>query len=166
MAKIVDNVIAARILYLLVLPFYKWQAFKEGIIDENGAVIQQGAKSDNWTMLHRLVSRLKILLGKLPGGKSPIASAAAAYLLVKECVESNNEPYRIELVYDQVSKLEVPDELISEVTEFYSDLLEDGEAVPTNNISNIAGIKPGDEPPGPKGPGKKKKMMKRKMEVM
>lgn len=87
--KIIDNAIAVRIIYLLTLPFDEWPAFKEGIIDKNGKLIsdKDDIDSDNWTMLHRLVWRMKIMLAKVPGGQSQISTFAAAYALVRECKE-------------------------------------------------------------------------------
>lgn len=90
MPQIVDNAIAVRIIYLLVLPFEKWEAFKEGIIDSDGVKLKD-TTSPNWTMLHRLIWRLKLILGKIPFGKSHLASTAAAYLLVKERYEQDQD---------------------------------------------------------------------------
>ena len=93
MANYVDNLIAFRILYALVTPFEKTEAFKRGVIDKDGNVLvkvkdQSSEQKDSYDMLERLVFSLKRLLSKLPGGKSQIASLAAAYYLVKESYES------------------------------------------------------------------------------
>ena len=89
MANVVDNLIAFRILYALVTPFEKTEAFKRGVIDAEGNTIvkvkdRTPEQKDAYDMLDRLVFSLKRLLGKLPGGKSQVASLAAAYYLVKE----------------------------------------------------------------------------------
>jgi len=164
MTAVIDNLIAARIIYLLVLPFNKWEAFKEGIIDENGERTDADAESDNWSMLHRLVARLKKILGAFPGGKSAIASIAAAYLLVRECVERELEP---ELLEDHFSTIISLNEKLSFSTyNFVSDTIhqiyEDGIAIGnTVGSGSVAGMRPSEEPPV-RDPNKvKKKVMKR-----
>ena len=93
MSNIVDNIIAFRILYLLVTPFEKTPAFKTGVIDKQGKVLvkikdQTPEQKASYDMLDRLVFSLKRLLAKIPGGSSQIATLAAAYYLVKESYES------------------------------------------------------------------------------
>lgn len=95
MANYVDNLIAFRILYKLVTPFDKTEAFKRGVIDAEGNILvkvkdQTPEQKDAYDMLDRLVFSLKRLLGKIPGGKSQIASLAAAYYLVKEAYENKS----------------------------------------------------------------------------
>lgn len=138
--KLVDNAIALRILYLLVLPFNKWPAYKEGIIDDTGTILNHKTNSDNWTMLHRLVSRLKVLLGKIPGGKSAFATTATAYLLVKEHLENENESILFESRF--FSKNYDTQLIEAEVKEVYKYLLEDGGM----GVADVAGI-------GANGPG-------------
>lgn len=141
MAGVIDNLVAARILYLLVLPFNKWEAYKDGIIDDEGKRTEKEVeKSENWTMLHRLVSRLKVLLGKIPGGKSQIASIAAAYLLVRECVEHDKEPELLESFYMSIieSDLAMTLENYNFVTDTLTKIFEDGEGVaPANVTANV-----------------------------
>ena len=154
--NIIDNVVAVRILYLLTLPFEKWEAFKEGIISADGEFITRGSDSENWTMLHRLVARLKIILEKIPLGKSRLASIAAAYLLVREsCWDNNIWPEDVEKSYERTA-------VDFKTYALVSRLLED--VIPTMGISQVAGIKPGDEPPGIgslQKTGKKKKVIRR-----
>lgn len=93
MANIVDNLIAFRILYALVTPFEKTEAFKRGVVDAEGKILvkvkdRTAEQKDAYDMLDRLVFSLKRLIGKLPGGQSQIASLAAAYYLVKESYQS------------------------------------------------------------------------------
>ena len=88
----IDAFITFRFLKLLVTPFNKTEAFKLGIIDERGKVLRKYktlAKIEErnaYTILHRLVFNIKKLLEKLPGGKSRLASYAAALFLIKEHV--------------------------------------------------------------------------------
>jgi len=90
----IDNLIAFRILYMLVTSFDKTDAFKLGIIDADGNPLKKikdlktSEEKDAYDMLDRLVFSLKRLLAKIPGGSSKIASLAAAYWLVKESYET------------------------------------------------------------------------------
>ena len=88
----IDAFITFRFLKLLVTPFDKTEAFKFGIIDKNGKVLRKYKTLERiderkaYTILHRLVFNIKKLLEKLPGGKSRLASYAAALFLIKEHV--------------------------------------------------------------------------------
>lgn len=87
MTQIVDNLIAFRILNLLVTPFKESSAFKMGIIDENGEILKYpktGEEKDSYSYLHRLVFKLKGMLSKLPGGDSKLKNIVAAWYLIKE----------------------------------------------------------------------------------
>ena len=170
MTAVVDNLIAARIIYLLVLPFNKWEAFKEGIIDENGERTDKDpGDSDDWSMLHRLVARLKKILGSFPGGKSTIASIAAAYLLVRECVEKNYEPSLLEDHYKTALRMNesMTFETFNFVKTIIDNINEDG-AVIGNVVGSgqIAGAAPGEEPPVRDPSKHKKKVMKRNANII
>lgn len=168
MAGTIDNLIAARIIYLLVLPFDKWDAFKEGIIDANGERTGKDASlSENWTMLHRLVARLKLMLGTIPMGKSMLASVAAAYLLVRECLERDLETENLEEYFQEALKFDgvMTLETYRFVESTLNQIMEDGGvgATPANTVGSgqISGATPGEAPPV-RYPNKvKKKVMKR-----
>lgn len=87
---IIDTIAVYQILRKLVTPFEQMDAYRLGIIDEDGnflkkrADLQTQQERDAVTMLDVLVINLKRLLGKLPGGKSRLASFAAALYLVRE----------------------------------------------------------------------------------
>ena len=74
----------------LVTPFEKTKAFALGIIDKNGKNLIKKRKfttqdqRDAYTMMDTLIFNLKRLLAVVPGGKSRIATYAAALLLLKE----------------------------------------------------------------------------------
>ena len=83
--------IAAVYMFLkrLVTPFENWDAYKVGMIDKDGKVIvSKGERTPeqekSWGYFDRLVANLKKLLGKIPGGRTRIASFAAALLLLRE----------------------------------------------------------------------------------
>lgn len=93
MSNYLDNLIAFRVLYALTVPFDKTPAFKSGVIDADGNIIvktndRTSEQRDSYDVLDRLIFSLKRLLGKIPGGKSNIASLAAAYLLIREAYSS------------------------------------------------------------------------------
>ena len=89
----IDAFITFRFLKLLVTPFNKTEAFKLGIIDERGKVLRKYKtlakieERNSYTILHRLVFNVKKLIEKVPGGKSRLASYAAALFLIKEHVK-------------------------------------------------------------------------------
>jgi hypothetical protein len=82
-----------RFLALLVTPFKKTKAYEKGIIDEFGkrlkkppfsSIEEREDYANYYTRFIRLVFNVKKLIGKVPGGKSRIASYAAALYLIKE----------------------------------------------------------------------------------
>ena len=84
-----DLIYTFRFLTLLVTPFEKTKAFELGIIDEDGKRIKSVKLDDRekkgaYTPFHRLVFNVKKLIAKAPGGKSSVASYAAALYLIKE----------------------------------------------------------------------------------
>ena len=91
MSRVIDALIAYRVLKLLVTPFNRSKAFKLGIIDAKGKVLIKSreikkfpqAKSKEfrnaYTLLIRFVFNLKKLLSKV-GIRGPVGSAAAAAL--------------------------------------------------------------------------------------
>jgi hypothetical protein len=90
MSNTIDNVIAFRVLYLLVTPFEKSDAYKLGIIDKEGNPLKRmkdlknQEEKDAYNYLTKLVFKLKRLIAKAPGGSTQFASFVAAYWLIKE----------------------------------------------------------------------------------
>ena len=74
----------------LVTPFEKTDAFKLGIIDEKGKILKKrrdletSEEKSAYNLSDTLVWNLKKILGKIPFGKSKLASYAAALWLIKE----------------------------------------------------------------------------------
>lgn len=149
-SRIVDNLIAYRILYMLVQPFTDTKAYKLGIIDKDGKNLRKATsldteeERDSYTYLHRLVFNLKKIINRLPGGETKIKSLIAALWLVKEYYESNDrttslmeERYHriLEKVNSGVTLVE--EELI--VNKFLESLSEEGEGgAPVNNTSGAS----------------------------
>jgi hypothetical protein len=67
-SRLVDTLITYRIVKLLVTPFEKQEAFKQGIIDKDGKVLKKNkelktqAEKKAYTFLHRFVFNLKRIL--------------------------------------------------------------------------------------------------------
>lgn len=95
MSRIVDNLIAYRILSMLVTPFEDTKAYKLGIIDKTGKNLKKAStlktteEKDSYTYLHRLVFNMKKIINKI-GGENKLKSLVAALWLVKEQYESGN----------------------------------------------------------------------------
>jgi hypothetical protein len=72
----------------MALPWTKWEAFDQGVIDEKGNVVKKHRKTidekESYTVFHRLVRKLKQEMEKLPGMKSKLGKGVAAYWLFKE----------------------------------------------------------------------------------
>ena len=87
---IVSNLIAYKILSMIVTPFNKTDAYKQGIIDEKGKVLKKAstlkttAEKSAFTYLHRLVFNMKRIINKLPGGETRTKNMIAAFFLIKE----------------------------------------------------------------------------------
>jgi len=88
MLSLTDRFYALRFLRLLTTPWNKTNAFKAGIVDENGKVLRKAKGREDkkvYNIFHKLVYNIKRLLGKVPVvGKSTLASYAAALYLIKE----------------------------------------------------------------------------------
>ena len=116
-----------RFLRLLTTPWKKTNAYKEGIIDDNGKVIKKPETSKEkgvYNTFHRLVYNLKRLLNKLPFGRSTIASYAAALFLIKE--ESNMSDIAMRKVMLEVTGIDIKKTDLTEYTENQWYLTEEG----------------------------------------
>lgn len=78
-----------RFIRMLVMDWKNWDAYKLGIIDENGKR-QKEVKLDNdekksaYTPFIRLSANIKRMLSNIPGGGSKLGSFAAGLFLIKE----------------------------------------------------------------------------------
>ena len=97
-SRLVDTLITYRIIKLLVTPFEKQEAFKQGIIDKDGKVLKKNKelKTENekkaYTYLHRFVFNLKRILKKVGLGSKLGSFAVALALLLKE--KKEYEPHK------------------------------------------------------------------------
>lgn len=105
MGRFVDSIIAYRILKMLVVPFENTDAFKQGIVDKNGKELKKMselntvAERDAYTILHRLVFRLKRIINKVPIENKKLLNLAAAYSLIKEHYDAGREPINFEEMF-------------------------------------------------------------------
>lgn len=78
-----------RFIRMMVMDWKDWDAYKEGIIDENGkrnrnVRLDSPEKIASWTPFVRLAANIKRLTSKIPGGSTKLGSFAAALYLIKE----------------------------------------------------------------------------------
>lgn len=128
-----DLVYTIRFLKLLVTPFEKTEAFKAGIIGEDGkrnkefntnSTDDREAYRSHYTPFHRLVFNLKRLMAKVPGGQSVVARYGAALALIKEHGELSDA--RLMQIHEETG-IDILDVLAEESSWF---LLEDKELSP------------------------------------
>lgn len=169
MSRFVDSIIAYRILTMLVTPFNQTEAFKQGIIDKNGKELMRMdqlhtvAQRDAYSILHRMVFRIKRIIEKVPTENKKLVSFAAALSLVKEHQEK--EPIDLEKQFVTRMSADLTEELI--VTEkFINDkylvpfklFIEDAPANSASATPGIDGL-----PPDPTVPVKQpNKLVRRK----
>jgi hypothetical protein len=127
--RLMDNLIALRLLYKLVTPFEQTNAFKLGIIDAKGKVLKPAstlkteAERNAYNYLDRLIFNVKRLINKLPGGESKLKNLTAAYFMVREKYENkssyiNEKQFvalvekldRVTLVEEELAVLDMLDE--------------------------------------------------------
>lgn len=78
-----------RFIRMLVMKWENWDAYKLGIIDEDGkrqrdVKLDSDEKKSAYTPFIRLAANVKRLLSNIPGGGSKLGSFAAALYLIKE----------------------------------------------------------------------------------
>ena len=145
MSRVVDALVAYRVLKLLVTPFNKTKAFELGIIDEKGKVLiksQDIKKTPNpkrtelrnaYTLLIRFVFNLKRMLSKL-GIRGKFGSAAAAAIaFFKEEYGDNPEVEREVYKYIKEQGFEF------EISENYGEPLPEGTYKVKHDIYNLDG---------------------------
>tara|TARA_Y100000004_G_scaffold132873_1_gene150038 strand:- start:2003 stop:2992 length:990 start_codon:yes stop_codon:yes gene_type:complete len=103
-SKIADVIFTYQFIKRLVTPFNETKAYQLGIIDERGKKIrspQTKEELDSFSTFERLIFNIKKIIERFPGGKSKLASYAAALFLIKE---HNN-------LKDEYSEKELTEEL-------------------------------------------------------
>ena len=133
MGRAVDLFVTYRFLKLLVTPWKKQEAYKQGIIDANGKTLIKSrdfTKDDQrqaFTLLHRLVFNCKRILSKIPFIKSQLGTYAAALFLLKEHYKIENLPEAEITKYLLENKLIDLNDNISEEVIGFGNMLPAGE---------------------------------------
>lgn len=149
---IVDLFLIYQFLKRLTTPFEDWDAYELGLIDKNGKVLKKPRTSKEKKALGKfdiLLKNLKVLLGKIPGGKSRLASFTAALYLIRE---ENSSDERLDYLNENLDELE-------------EEFLSLQEEVAVNNVGggNIAGASGSEDPPYKK---KNKHKDKKKKDIL
>lgn len=142
MSSTFDNLLAYKILSLLVQPFKETDAYKLGIIDEKGKNLISSSKftkqeqKDAYNYLTKLVFNLKKMINKVPGGESKLKNIMAGYFLVKEAIDKEDLSF-------------ITEENFMNLVDFYehNTPLEERlmyEEVVANNTANVSGLKKDD----------------------
>jgi len=139
MSRVIDALVAYRVLKLLVTPFNKTKAFQLGIIDAKGKVLKKSKEIKDpkernaYTLLIRFVFNLKRMLSKV-GIRGPLgSSAAAAIAFFKEEHGENPE------VEKEVYKFIKEQGFEFEISENYGEPLTEGTYKVRHDIYNLDG---------------------------
>ena len=97
MSRFVDALITYRILRLLTTPFDQQDAFRLGLIDKHGNRLKKEnelnttEEQEAYSLLHRMVFRLKRIIEKIPLENKNFLSFATAVALVREQIEYDDD---------------------------------------------------------------------------
>lgn len=142
----IDNLTAQRMVHYLVIPFTQWEAYRIGIIDENGKMKREPQNSNEtkyYNMFHILATRLRDLLKTSGRGTNWVlpANAGEFYLKNKKLPGTNITNWNIanrsslpifSAAYSAMREcLEVNDaDIFDELMEFHLiNITEDGMAI-------------------------------------
>ena len=153
MGRAIDLFVTYRFIKLLVTPFEKTDAYKLGIIDEDGnrimpppkggvrqtkpASLNTTAEKNAYTILHKLVFNIKKIFSKVPGLRTKLGTYAAALFLLKDTFkESVDDPDVFEKEFMKYLKEEgyEIDDAISEEVIGFGEVLPKGEYTLANDI--------------------------------
>jgi len=151
MSRIVDNLIAMKIVRMITQNFEDTDAFKLGIIDHHGNNLRKVSsfttdeERNAYTYLNRLVFNMKKILNRLPGGESRMKSLVGALWLVKEYYESGSRTTSLmEDRYKHIMRVIENSVVLAEEQLIVNRVLaEDGMAVggaPTNNTGGPVSV--------------------------
>lgn len=135
MSSTVDLIFIYQFLKRLTTPFEKTEAYKLGIIDKKGKKIKDPEtkeEEDSFGYFDRLVFNIKKLIEGMPGGRSKLASYAAALFLIREGIDREySQQELIEGIEDAMEDMD------KNTYKEFKDLVEDA---PTNATgANVAG---------------------------
>ena len=133
MGRAVDLFVTYRFLKLLVTPWKKQEAYKQGIIDDKGKALKKArdltteAERESFTLLHRLVFNCKRIMQKIPFVRSQLGTYATALFLLKEKYNLDNLPEGEINQFLMENKLVSFDDKISEEVIGFGSMLPMGE---------------------------------------
>ena len=150
MGRAIDLFVTYRFIKLLVTPFEKTDAYKLGIIDEDGkrtlepgtnkpTMLRTIEERNSYTVLHKLVFNIKKIFEKVPGLRTKLGTYAAALFLLKDTFkESVDDPDMFEKEFMKYLKEEgyEIDNSISEEVIGFGEILPKGEYTLANDILN------------------------------
>jgi len=157
-SRAIDLVITYRIIKLLVTPFERQEAYKQGIIDKDGNVLKKyrtlktTKEKQSYTILHRFVFNLKRILKRVGLGGRLGSFAVALALLLRENKEYEQHKILIEsAIVSYLKETKQYDNLLNEqgevkpvyeqepfMTCFGIDVYEkDGELYPEDKYENL-----------------------------
>ena len=146
MGRVIDALIAYRLLKLLVTPFNKTKAFQLGIVDEKGKVLikakefqkafppnkREEAKK-SYTLLIRFVFNLKRILSKI-GIRGALGSAAAAAIaFFRE--QNDYNPIIEKQIYKHIKEQGFE----FDISENYGEPISHGKYIVNKDIYNLEG---------------------------
>jgi len=151
MGRAVDLFVTYRFIKLLTTPFNKTDAYKYGIIDDEGNRIREPNSSqvkvilntsqlkNSYTILHKLVFNIKKIFAKIPGLRTKVGTYAAALFLLKDTLREHvSDPDVFEkefMKYLKENDIELDREISEEVIGF-GEVLPKGEYLLKNDILN------------------------------
>jgi uncharacterized protein YbaR (Trm112 family) len=124
MGRAIDLFVTYRFIKLLTTPFDKTDAFKLGVIDQDGhrtdKILYKQSEQEAYTILHKLVFNIKKLMQKIPGLRTRLGTYAAALFLLKDTFKEHVEdPKMFEkqfLKYLEENNIELDNTITEEVT--------------------------------------------------
>lgn len=143
---IVDLYLAYSFIKRLATPFDKWKAYGLGVIDGQGNQLikrrdMNSAQKSAFGIYDLMISKLKKLLAKVPGGSTKLASYAAALWLIKEWNCFSDES----MLNESVSEIDLDESLNIFIKQYFNEDGMPGMAAGNGAIDGI-GIGPKGEP--------------------
>jgi len=163
MSSAVDIFMVYQFVRRLATPFDEWDAFEQDIIDADGNVLKSRKdlrsreEKNAFGVFDVMILNIKKILEKIPGGKSRIASYAAALYLLREWNHFSKDSLLVESMDDQhieetvsyffadKSDYTILENYVNRKVQGDENIFEDG--APTNSAGGggVAGIGVGDD---------------------
>ena len=163
---IVDLFLIYQFIKKLATPFKEWEAYKLGIIDEKGKQLKKRKdlrsqeEKSAFGLFDLMISKLKKLIEKIPGGQTRLGTYAAALYLIKEHNDIENysddmltEDFLNEKLHGYMTLVETMQANPS-VEKMMDEIFSEDAPANSAGSGNIAGIGVG--PDGEPGVSKKK----------